>query len=923
MISVLLLAAAVVVDPWSGRERHPAVVNPVARVEDGTVVSLRGEWDFTKSATNGPGLTIRNRETGHWKVQVPGCWEASGVGEPGMPPTYRCHDRAPKRIRHVWNGVGVYCTSARIPADWLKDGRRIWLAAGGIAAQGWISVNPNGSLNNNPVGHYDSYCGTYKWDVTDLVGKDGEARVLVVADNMVPYRNGEQYIAMRYGGIVRDMEFQVTPRVYIDYAWVRGDFDTRTAQAHVVVDGGKMDGMRLRVEIEGETAEVPAQPGDNVVTLPLKEFRAWSPELPSLYVAKMELLDNGVVTMTRHERFGVRKLEVRGKEFFLNGRPFFFRGCGDNHPYPQTGCSPADRDFHRAHLRMAKDAGFNYIRLHTHTEVPEYFEVADELGILLQPELPYYANAAEDPFEFDPMRDAAERRDHLRRHPSFAVASGGNEGNFARPTARAVYAMQKSTDPDRLAIEQDGFPPVDEYGVGRSDYCSGPMTVWRRGAFNPRAFIAHEYLNLCVKADSRDEPCYADTLWCPILTRKDRADWLAKFGLDHAWGDRFQDAAHVLQRIYQKMGLESARMDPYCDGYCYWTVSDTVVLNRKAGVFTAQGFLNPFWKPKRRGWTPQEFRKFNAPSVVCLDLTANPSSYPADFDDAKAWSKVSMNPWGGGIWDDTNRVFSAGDRLPLRFVLSHYGEDVESARLEWRIDGPSGTVLSGVKDLGKVVAGPAKTIFEEPVQIPPATKPYKASIAARIGPAENSWDIWIFPPRSRRDGSAVCATGRVKAALDGGFSGVREADGLPAAKVVVGLEGSAEIKAAIARGCNTVELGNQDSPANNKLGWWWIGKQAGTAIVRHPALSDFPCGDVMDQLFFRILKEGKQLPVAGIGKDDLVIAGEGVDACYSYLAVVKSPSGARRVIVSGIDLLSPTPEGAYLLDALVAYQTMK
>ena len=57
--------------------------------------------------------------------------------------------------------------------------------------------------------------------------------------------------------------------------------------------------------------------------------------------------------------------------------------------------------------------------------------------------------------------------------------------------------------------------------------------------------------------------------------------------------------------------------------------------------------------------------------------------------------------------------------------------------------------------------------------------------------------------------------------------------------------------------------------------------------------------------------------------NDLVIAGEGVDACYSYLAVVKSPSGARRVIVSGIDLLSPTPEGAYLLDALVAYQTMR
>ena len=56
------------------------------------------------------------------------------------------------------------------------------------------------------------------------------------------------------------------------------------------------------------------------------------------------------MTMTRYERFGVRKLEVRGKELYLNGHPFFVRGFGDNQQFPLTGTTPPDRTLHRRHL---------------------------------------------------------------------------------------------------------------------------------------------------------------------------------------------------------------------------------------------------------------------------------------------------------------------------------------------------------------------------------------------------------------------------------------------------------------------------------------------------------------------------------------------------------------------------------------------
>ena len=64
----------------------------------------------------------------------------------------------------------------------------------------------------------------------------------------------------------------------------------------------------------------------------------------------------------------MRKIEVRGSRFFSNNKPFFVRGYGDDFVYPLTLVSPASREEHRRHLAIARRAGFNYVRLHTHCE---------------------------------------------------------------------------------------------------------------------------------------------------------------------------------------------------------------------------------------------------------------------------------------------------------------------------------------------------------------------------------------------------------------------------------------------------------------------------------------------------------------------------------------------------------------------------
>ena len=167
---------------------------------------------------------------------------------------------------------------------------------------------------------------------------------------------------------------------------------------------------------------------------------------------------------------------------------------------PRHLVSPASREFHGKHLDAARRSGFVYVRHHTHCELPEFYEAADEAGILVQPGLPYYGNHTTEKFSFEPKRALAELIDHYRRYVSLATYCMGNEGHLGSPLDRDLYQMVKTRNPDRLVLHQDGGRNTPE----NSDFRSGPMKPWKPGSFTSDVpYIAHEYLNLGVKFDPR------------------------------------------------------------------------------------------------------------------------------------------------------------------------------------------------------------------------------------------------------------------------------------------------------------------------------------------------------------------------------------------------------------------------------------
>ena len=171
---MVVLAATASVEPeftWGGRAPHPAVVNPVLGEDPSAVISLRGEWEFVsfdsaKPYRNGVWPKMYKETTKFWKdsrkILVPGCWEAQGVGTSATGiPCFVKWDVGPKPMKHIFQGVGWYRKNVQIPAAWA--GRRIWLKTGWVNSIGMFWVN------GQPVAYDESYCGTYKYEVTDFV----------------------------------------------------------------------------------------------------------------------------------------------------------------------------------------------------------------------------------------------------------------------------------------------------------------------------------------------------------------------------------------------------------------------------------------------------------------------------------------------------------------------------------------------------------------------------------------------------------------------------------------------------------------------------------------------------------------------------------------------------------------------------------
>lgn len=308
------------------------------------------------------------------------------------------------RQPNYYQGKGLYRRVLTLPE--VDPHRRYYLKID--AASKAAEVTVNGKSAGSHAGGYTAFVV----DVTDYIQKENIIEITV--------DNGRKDITpisadfTFWGGIYRDVWLVSTPEQHFRMDNMGSD--------GVFVSTPEVNGQRGKIQVKGEvtndaetsvTLEVQNQiyspQGDLLQTRKQKvklkagetrEFGyvsdvianpdLWSPETPSLYKVKTQLLNSKTneVIDEKTNKVGFRWFAFDGnKGFSLNGKPYKLRGVNRHQDQAPVGVA-LDDEAHRRDIRLIKELGCNFIRISHYPQDDAIVEMCDELGLLAWEEIP-------------------------------------------------------------------------------------------------------------------------------------------------------------------------------------------------------------------------------------------------------------------------------------------------------------------------------------------------------------------------------------------------------------------------------------------------------------------------------------------------------------------------------------------------------
>jgi beta-glucuronidase len=330
-------------------------------------------------------------------------------------------------------------------------------------------------LNGEFLGeHIDGYL-PFSFDVTGKLRSSTNELVLRV-DNRprIAWMPAAKQIEwVQYGGILQPVRLETRSKVAIADMAVQavplggGAALTCTIEIDARESAGEVE-LRIAVDAEGRSAQPllratqRAAQGLQEIVLTLPQAELWSPESPRLYTVHATLAREGRVFDRVDTKIGIRKIEARGRQLLLNGKPLKVRGVNRYDEYGRFGPNPP-WPLVEAELRLMKRVGINLIRTH-YPQNPQLLSLCDQLGILFLEELPinwwgveWFGKEDAAPKESIleqalPMLETMIRRD--RNHPCIIIWSMANESKTDSEVGikvmRTLIKRTKELDRTRL-----------------------------------------------------------------------------------------------------------------------------------------------------------------------------------------------------------------------------------------------------------------------------------------------------------------------------------------------------------------------------------------------------------------------------------------------------------------------------------------
>jgi exo-1,4-beta-D-glucosaminidase len=471
-----------------------AIASGASQEHDQSEVLLRTDWAIESSSSvhdSGAVISLPGFNTGSWyPATIPStvlsalernhCYPDPYVGMNlrAIPGTtypvfsnftdYKMPPDSP--FRPAW----WYRTEFDLPGDY--HGKTLWLEFDGInyRADVWV--------NGRQIATSDKMAGTWRlfeYDIT-AAARPGQANALAV--EVFPPQPRDLALTLvdwapmppdKEMGIWRDVHIRATGPVLLRFPAVTTKLnlpstDLAELTVRVQLENSAAHGVEgiLKGRIDNVEFAQPASLGphqtaifhftpDRFPQLKLANPRVWWPAQvgpQNLYALDLRFEINGEASDVSRTRFGIRQVSSRIDEeghrlFQINGKNILIRGAG--YSFDLLLRSSPERQ--QAQLKYVRDLNLNAIRLEGKLEDDSFFDLCDQMGILVMPgwcccdEWENWSDwdAETELIAAESVRDQIRR---LERHPS--VFTWLNGSDFAPPPKIEKMYLQILKDCD-------------------------------------------------------------------------------------------------------------------------------------------------------------------------------------------------------------------------------------------------------------------------------------------------------------------------------------------------------------------------------------------------------------------------------------------------------------------------------------------
>ena len=408
-------------------------------------LSLEGTWKFNWVANADERPTDfykTDLDDSKWNnIQMPGNWEMLGYGQPeyvNVGFAWRGHfDQQPPAVPTKDNHVGSYRREINIPSNW--DGKRV------IAHFGSVTSNIYLYVNGKFAGYAEDSKVAAEFDITPFLKK---------GKNLIAF----QTFRWCDGSWCEDQDFwRLSGPARENYLYARSkDHRLLDVRVETELKNNYKDGyLNITAKVQGNTLayfglydpdgkEVIVTGTDNVKNgvakyqLRVKNVRKWSAETPNLYTLVVSPIQNGGMYLPYEivqVKVGFRKVEIKNKQFLVNGQPVLLKGADRHEIDPDEGYNVSEQRMIQD-IMMMKRMNINAVRTSHYPNDPRWYDLCDKYGLYVVAEanqeshgFQYGDDAAAKKPEF--AKQIMERNQHnvsmFYNHPSIVTWSLGNE----------------------------------------------------------------------------------------------------------------------------------------------------------------------------------------------------------------------------------------------------------------------------------------------------------------------------------------------------------------------------------------------------------------------------------------------------------------------------------------------------------------